>query len=432
MTRQRIGFAPGIAIASITLILAACGGNQVGDLSTDQSLISGSVGNDRSKSGTVEPFSIRETRRIRPQSAVTSGLYDFTGTHVVAVAGDGRVLGSSLIDAQGVFSLQAPKGSTVALMLANKGPSGHWVCQQDLQYQGATTDTFEKAVLKLDADVKAGDFAFNAINGRASSPKGEAGPYVASSAVFLSNDLNGYQRCGNDSVIESSVQMDFDFKPTGLSPDIKADDARFYQDAVVLGLDTSSAGTARFVGSTAPNDAGVATIRVRHERNETVKLSPTIMDARSNPSSNALLTPAWNLGRTAQAVTGSQSLGVLEGRFTALKGKVKDLIKKKAYFKYYMHGVGHYLGLDVHDAGRYFSDQQAKHSRPFEPGMVLTVEPGIYVPPDDKSAPAKFRGIGIRIEDDVLVTENGNVNLTSKVTKEVEEIEALMNVKKKK
>lgn len=109
-----------------------------------------------------------------------------------------------------------------------------------------------------------------------------------------------------------------------------------------------------------------------------------------------------------------------------LKGKVKDLIKKKAYFKYYMHGVGHYLGLDVHDAGRYFSDQQAKHSRPFEPGMVLTVEPGIYVPPDDKSAPAKFRGIGVRIEDDVLVTETGNVNLTSKVTKEVEEIEALM------
>ncbi len=109
-----------------------------------------------------------------------------------------------------------------------------------------------------------------------------------------------------------------------------------------------------------------------------------------------------------------------------LKGKTKDLIKKKAYFKYYMHGVGHYLGLDVHDAGRYFSDQQAKKSRPFEAGMVLTVEPGIYVPVNDKDAPAKYRGIGVRIEDDVLITESGNVNLTAKVPKHAEEIEELM------
>jgi len=110
-----------------------------------------------------------------------------------------------------------------------------------------------------------------------------------------------------------------------------------------------------------------------------------------------------------------------------LKGKTKDLIKKKSYLKYYMHGVGHYLGLDVHDAGRYFLDQQAKNSRPFAPGMVLTVEPGLYIPPDDKSAPAKYRGIGIRIEDDVLVTKDGNHNLTAKVPKEIDEIEALMS-----
>jgi Xaa-Pro aminopeptidase len=110
-----------------------------------------------------------------------------------------------------------------------------------------------------------------------------------------------------------------------------------------------------------------------------------------------------------------------------LKGKTSDLIKKKEYMKYYMHGVGHYLGLDVHDAGRYFVDQQAKNSRPFAPGMVLTVEPGLYIPPDDKSAPAKYRGIGVRIEDDVLVTEDGNRNLTSKVPKDPDEIEALMN-----
>ncbi len=110
-----------------------------------------------------------------------------------------------------------------------------------------------------------------------------------------------------------------------------------------------------------------------------------------------------------------------------IKGKTKELIKKKAYMKYYMHGVGHYLGLDVHDAGRYFTDQTAKDSRPFAPGMVLTVEPGLYIPPDDKTAPAKYRGIGIRIEDDVLVTENGNLNLTARVPKNTDEIEALMN-----
>lgn len=112
-----------------------------------------------------------------------------------------------------------------------------------------------------------------------------------------------------------------------------------------------------------------------------------------------------------------------------LKGKTKDLIKKKAYEKYYMHGVGHYLGLDVHDAGRYFSDHVAKNSRAFAPGMVLTVEPGLYIPPDDKNAPAKYRGIGIRIEDDVLVTESGNINLTAKCPKHAEEIEEVISKK---
>lgn len=112
-----------------------------------------------------------------------------------------------------------------------------------------------------------------------------------------------------------------------------------------------------------------------------------------------------------------------------LKGKTKDLIKKKSYEKYYMHGVGHYLGLDVHDAGRYFSDHKAKDSRPFAAGMVLTVEPGLYIPIDDKSAPSKYRGIGIRIEDDVLVTESGNINLTAKCPKHAEEIEEIINKK---
>jgi Xaa-Pro aminopeptidase len=135
--------------------------------------------------------------------------------------------------------------------------------------------------------------------------------------------------------------------------------------------------------------------------------------------------------KTGNTVKGRQEFSIellTEGmkKLGLLRGKTKDLIKKKSYMKYYMHGVGHYLGLDVHDAGRYFTDQTAKNSRPFAPGMVLTVEPGLYIPPDDRSAPAKYRGIGIRIEDDVLVTEDGNLNLTAKVPKDPGEIEGIM------
>lgn len=136
--------------------------------------------------------------------------------------------------------------------------------------------------------------------------------------------------------------------------------------------------------------------------------------------------------KTGNTIKSRQELSIellTEGmkKLGLLKGNTKELIKKKKFMKYYMHGVGHYLGMDVHDAGRYFTEQQAKNSRPFAPGMVLTVEPGLYIPPDDKDAPAKYRGIGIRIEDDVLVTEEGNVNLTAKVPKDAEAIEELMN-----
>jgi len=139
--------------------------------------------------------------------------------------------------------------------------------------------------------------------------------------------------------------------------------------------------------------------------------------------------------KTGNTVKDRQELSIellTEGmkKLGLLKGKTKELIKKKSYLKYYMHGVGHFLGLDVHDAGRYFTDQSAKNSKPFAPGMVLTVEPGLYIPPDDKSAPSKYRGIGIRIEDDVLVTKDGNHNLTAGVPKDAQEIENMMHNRK--
>ena len=106
-----------------------------------------------------------------------------------------------------------------------------------------------------------------------------------------------------------------------------------------------------------------------------------------------------------------------------LKGEPQQLIKEKKHEQFYMHGLGHMLGIDVHDVGRYY---YGKESRALEPGVVMTVEPGIYVSVDTKDIPEQYLGIGVRIEDDVLCTQIGPRVLTSKVPKEVQEIEALM------
>jgi Xaa-Pro aminopeptidase len=110
-------------------------------------------------------------------------------------------------------------------------------------------------------------------------------------------------------------------------------------------------------------------------------------------------------------------------RLGLLKGKPEELIKEEKYKQFYMHGLGHLLGIDVHDVGIYYYDKQ---SRALEPGVVMTIEPGIYVAPDTKDIPQKYLGIGVRIEDDVLCTNNGPRVLTTKVPKQAEEIEALM------
>jgi Xaa-Pro aminopeptidase len=104
-----------------------------------------------------------------------------------------------------------------------------------------------------------------------------------------------------------------------------------------------------------------------------------------------------------------------------LQGTPEERIADKAYRKYYMHRTSHWLGMDVHDVGDYHVEGKP---RPLVPGMVLTVEPGLYVAEDDETAPAELRGVGIRIEDDVLVTAEGRENLTAAVPKEVAEVEA--------
>jgi Xaa-Pro aminopeptidase len=106
-----------------------------------------------------------------------------------------------------------------------------------------------------------------------------------------------------------------------------------------------------------------------------------------------------------------------------LQGEPKKLIEEEKYKQFYMHGLGHFLGLDVHDVGRYSIKDEARR---LEPGMVMTVEPGLYIAADTKDIPEKYLGIGVRIEDDVLVTADGNRVLSSKAPKQIDEIEELM------
>jgi Xaa-Pro aminopeptidase len=107
----------------------------------------------------------------------------------------------------------------------------------------------------------------------------------------------------------------------------------------------------------------------------------------------------------------------------AVKGGLKRIIQKEKYKRFYMHRTGHWLGMDVHDVGDYRIEDQ---SRMLEPGMVMTVEPGLYIPPHDEKAPKRLRGIGIRIEDDVLVTRSGREVLTSAAPKSIDEIESIV------
>jgi len=106
-----------------------------------------------------------------------------------------------------------------------------------------------------------------------------------------------------------------------------------------------------------------------------------------------------------------------------LEGELAQLIESEAYKEFYMHRAGHWLGMDVHDVGDY---KVGGEWRVLEPGMVMTVEPGIYVAPDNERVAKKWRGIGIRIEDDVVITKDGNRVLSAGVPKTVSEIEALM------
>jgi len=128
----------------------------------------------------------------------------------------------------------------------------------------------------------------------------------------------------------------------------------------------------------------------------------------------------WNAAH--EATVAVITAGLLE--LGLLTGTVAQLIANEAYKEFFMHKTGHWLGLDVHDVGSYKLGGQW---RVLEVGMVLTVEPGIYISPTNRAVAAKWRGIGVRIEDDIVVTQDGCEVLSKDVPKEADEIEALMH-----
>ncbi|MFT6194581.1 MAG: Xaa-Pro aminopeptidase [Cognaticolwellia sp.] len=138
----------------------------------------------------------------------------------------------------------------------------------------------------------------------------------------------------------------------------------------------------------------------------------------------AAIKPEQNLAELNHIVSDFLTRGLYD--LGILKGNLNILLVQRACKKYFIHGLGHWLGLDVHDVGDYHASQQREQLRPFVAGMVMTIEPGIYIPKNDQTVDEKWRGIGVRIEDNVLVTATGYENLTVNAPKTIAEIEALM------
>ncbi len=142
---------------------------------------------------------------------------------------------------------------------------------------------------------------------------------------------------------------------------------------------------------------------------------------RAQEAAFAAIGPDKHWNEAHEATVRVIAEGLLE--LGLLTGTLDEVIESESYKAYYMHRAGHWLGMDVHDVGDY---KVGGEWRVLEPGMALTVEPGIYIPADDERVAKKWRGIGVRIEDDVVVTKTGCEILTGGVPKTVAEIEALM------
>ncbi|RKF18671.1 Xaa-Pro aminopeptidase [Alginatibacterium sediminis] len=151
---------------------------------------------------------------------------------------------------------------------------------------------------------------------------------------------------------------------------------------------------------------------------EQAKLYQIVLNAEE--AAIAMLKPGVSIAQANRValeimVTGMVELGIMHG-------DVDMLIEEEAYKEFYMHGLGHWIGIDVHDVGDY---QDAKRTRPLQAGNVITIEPGLYIA-SDANVPAAYQGMGIRIEDDILITQDGHRNLTASAPKSIADIETLM------
>ena len=154
--------------------------------------------------------------------------------------------------------------------------------------------------------------------------------------------------------------------------------------------------------------------------NEQKAIYQVVLDAQQAAIEKASPYSHWNEPHDAAVKTITRGLVKLG----LLKGRVPALIKSAAYKKFFMHRTGHWLGMDVHDVGDYRVGEEWRH---LEAGMVMTVEPGIYISPGTRGVARKWWGIGVRIEDDVLITKNGCEVLSRDVPREIADIEALMS-----
>jgi Xaa-Pro aminopeptidase len=148
-------------------------------------------------------------------------------------------------------------------------------------------------------------------------------------------------------------------------------------------------------------------------------LYQVVLDAQAAAMQQARPGRPWIAGHEAAVevlTEGLLSLGLI-------KGTLRQALAGGLYRRFYMHKTGHWIGLDVHDVGEY---KVAGEFRELEPGMAFTIEPGLYIAPGTKGVPEKFQGIGIRIEDDVLITKDGHRVLTDGVPKEIDAVEAVL------
>jgi hypothetical protein len=310
------------------LTLTSCPAIDPGKIDSDKpKIISGSVVDNRARRISIaRPGTVR-VQDAPPVFAPTPLDFELSleGVNVLAVTASGEVLTSSAIDPlTGAFNLNLDKDRTVALVLATKGSSGKWLCQQALEFFGA--GALKTAALQVSADANLGAFAFNDVSGRAAA---ETPTTVTTSndAAFSDDSLNGYQRCGNENAVDSTISLDYNFLEVPVAGFV-ADDPRYFENTVVFALD----GAGRWVGSApASSGTGIAEtsgssqIRVRLEPSMTRNVTPVLFDTRA-ASADVLRTPTWNLDQAPRTLLAEKGVdfGALRGDLILIGGETTN------------------------------------------------------------------------------------------------------------